>query len=213
MKLLQSQKNELFHIIEASGLSPAQFELIEQNRASVREIGFTNIVYKESSWYFSFTEAYIKYSPDKETIASMYVNKEWDHRISFFYTWIDCLKREISSEDLWGRLQSEIKDINLPFHEDNSRFTVLEYDQLGDRLNVLKEKIDHMKLEPQSTLVINQKLDEILVHAKSMSKSNWKSLFIGTIISLVIQLSIDKQLGEQLWDAIREVFSTLFIMP
>lgn len=219
MILLTSQKNELYDIIEGEGLSPSQFEFQEITSKFNLENKATQLVFKNSAWYYLFDTGfgqvndvlYADYSPGETTITVKKYIVSWNEHINHFFEWIDNLKREITTEDKWERLRNEVENVNISYENDPNRFTVYEYEVLHTQMGVLKERISELGLLPKQVILINNKLDHLTEMSKNLTKTDWKSLFIGTIISIIIQLSLSQEMGQQLWSIIRVVFSKYFL--
>ena len=101
MKLLPSQKTDLYNIIEEKGLSPAQFE-IEQPSSEGETI--TRLTHKESGFYFVFdTEMrggsefrHVAFSPGITTMEDEDLCNTWVDQRNLFRDWVRYLFRELN---------------------------------------------------------------------------------------------------------------------
>ena len=219
MILLTTQKNQLYDIIQNVGLNPAQFEFLEIRSEYYTSEMSTKIFYKGSNWYYIFETLgenkidvhYSIYSPVKTTLIIREHHRTWPLQIGNFVKWLENLKRESLTEDKWERLKIEINNVKLSYENDHNRFTVQEYEELQTQMGILKDRISGLELIPEQVEQINDKLDHLITFAKSLNKTDWKSLFIGTIINLIIQLSLELNIGKQIWTIIREVLATYFL--
>ena len=220
MILLTSQKNSIYEIIEAMGLSPLQFEFVEVDSVFDLYAKATKLLFKNTGWYFQFeqnsqirdgTHA-AQYSPGKTTLKVDVYKTNWSGIIKHFWVWLEYLKREITSEDKWSRLNRLVESSRFNFTDDFNQLTFQEYENLVEKIDVLKERISKLEIQPQQIEQINAKLDHITELSKKMTKMDWRNLFVGTIISILIQLSLSPEVGQQILDIIRELFSTYFLL-
>jgi hypothetical protein len=219
MKLLLSQKNNLFDLIEKFGLTPGLFEYKEYETG--KEIYNTTISLKKSSFLFSVTrivnntrDASLRFSPgDIRYEDSSYAATWYDIESTFKY-WLKYLKREIQLEDKWEKLNSEIQSLQLYKEEGdflNSKFTVPEYLEIKQKIFLLKEGIAKLELLPEQIALLNDKLDLVLDLTTQLGRFDWKSLFIGTIVSIIIQLGVTQDNAKAIWALIKQVFHNYFI--
>jgi hypothetical protein len=109
MKLLKSQKNEMFDIIQFFQLSPNQFEFREELFVKSDELYSTIICFRKTKFYFrmcpvAYDDSFIvTYSPaaNKYKFESRIAIDDWKEITYQFETWIKCLKGDIMEEDKW----------------------------------------------------------------------------------------------------------------
>jgi|GEM_PF-777152 len=220
MKLLISQKDQIFDIIEREDLSPFLFEFIEDQKNIVSRDESTTLSFKRSNFYFKFeyrkfdnvrSGHYFIYSPALSSIISEGFSLSWENQLAHFEKWLKYLKREIQSPNKWARLEREIDEVKIGFIGGEGKFSFKECAELKDKINILKSRIKGLDLSKDQVTEINSKLDLLVESAKTLSKFDWKSLFIGTIISITIQLSLTPENSKALWEVIRNVFHQLLL--
>ena len=208
MKLLLSQKNELFDEIQNSGFSPLQFLFHEGSPTIIQHISSNfYFQFKSNNHYFS----HVEFSPGKQKISDERYCDSWAQGKNSFVSWLDYVKRETETEDKWQRLQQEVNSLDIVLPDDSSKFSANEYEILQGRFIILKQNIIALNLNPSQLNSINLKLDYLLSEAKQMNKFDWKSLFIGSIVSLIIALSITHEQGIALWGIIKQVFNNFLL--
>lgn len=219
MQLLTSQKNLLYEIIESNGLSPFQFN-IEEYKFPTSGMINTKLLYKGTNYYFDFMTfqghnnmAFAEFSPGEFSVKWRSDGESWNILVNYFFSWLLYLRREITSLDKWARLQREMEElgVNLSQEGDGNQFTVEEYFFLEKKIISIKNSIGHIGLSELQINEINNKLDHLIQLAESMNKFDWKSLFIGTIISIIIQLEVSPDHAKSLWQIIKSVFNTYFL--
>lgn len=220
MKLLISQKDKLFEIIENdNNFTPSQFEINEICQGGNKIM--TEFKFKNSDYYYKFfpdTESascfYANYSP------GVYSNIDYTTRFvindesnKLFKQWLFCLNRELNAPNKWERLQNEIQSLNINFNEDNSndKFSFQEYTDLSNKIDILKQNIKSINFSSEQLNAIDIKLDDLKELAKNLKRFDWRNLFIGTIISIIIQLEVNKDNANDLWRLIKHIFSNLFL--
>ena len=217
MKLLVSQKDELFELINTSEwFTPSQFKLIEN---VTKENGVnTEIIFENSDYYFRFLEQrqyygvfIANYSPSEKLLFEVASSLDWIKGISHFKNWLRFLNHEINAPNKWNRIIKELPNIQISSEDDDAKFSYREYIELIDKINQIKELLKKVPLLAEQQNVIVEKLDHLTDLAKDLNKFDWKSLFIGTIASIIIQLSVSKENALQIWSLIKKVFNNFFL--
>jgi hypothetical protein len=214
MSMLTSHKNVIFDTLVANQLIPSQFLL--EDKAE----GFT-LTFLNTPYYFEATlnpenrdkYFHLVFSPSEYQLKEILENYNGTfNALKYFINkWCLYLKREISEDDKWARLDQEIKSSHISFEAESDKFSFQEYVELETKMAALKDQIKLIPLEPAQLDAINNKLDHLTEQAKVLSKFDWKSMFVGTFISIIIQLSVSPANAKSLWDLIKQVFSGYFL--
>ncbi len=226
MKLLVSQKNAIFDLIENFEFSPYQFEILEiATSKMILEIPsskpvtafYTELRYKNSDYFFRFESKakgkiapydYVVFCPSYRNYMDQEDTKVWERQLDLVAHWLRHLSSEVSSSNKWERLDHEIKSININFDNEEDKFSVHEYEDLVRKINTLKDELPKIGLLSEQLDVINSKLDHLTELAKNLNKFDWKGLFIGTIIGIVIQLEVTPTNAQSLWALIQHIFQS-----
>ncbi|RZK00663.1 MAG: hypothetical protein EOO46_20955, partial [Flavobacterium sp.] len=204
MILLTSQKNEIFNLIESNEMSPQSFELSEAK--AVKGI-VTILKHKASDFQFTMNEAsggvIVQFSPAKYKFSEDVGAADWRGIKNFMIDWISYLKREISQVDRWKQLEQQIEQLHLNSEAEQDYFTAQEFEELKERMNLLKSQLRKLELLPNQLSALESKIDHLTELAVSLGKFDWKNLFIGTIVSMVIQLGVTQENAKALWSAIK----------
>lgn len=215
MRLLQSQKNELFEMIQNSDyFMPNNFEMEEGGQHKLS----TSIIFENRNFQFSMsrsetyqTTIYINHWPGNDKFQDIHAAENWAQCKAYFNNWLIYLQREITAPNLWERFQNSIKDIQLSSQNNNSKFSHNEYLELSVKMSQLIDVIPDLKLIESQTKVIQLELHNLLEKASELGKFDWRNLFIGTIISIVIQLNVNQENAVALWDLIKGIFNNYFL--
>jgi len=218
MKLLLSQKNELFKIIQINNFSPNQFSYEEiKNDINDKEYSAVSIAYKLlPEFNFKMTSPsssyMIDYSPGVSTIFIKTNYQSWDNTCEIFNKWLLNLKREISEEDLWGNLVETLKGIGDNIINNDVKFTHSQFQVVTYNMKQLQTKISTLSLPIDDINAINQKLDSILEQGKTLSKFDWQAQLVGALITILIALSITPEMGKEIWFWVKEIFSGIVLI-
>jgi len=217
MKLLISQKDQIFKLIENNDyFSPHQFEIVEMDKKIEKEIE-TLVVFKESEYFFGFVDSsynasfYLNYHPGNEQFLEVTSPLMWKEGMAHFNKWLNNLKREINAPNLWQKFQTEATALNMNFDSDNSKFTINEYNELKQKIDFIINQLPNIQLGNQQQIEIASTLQHLLTLSNELGKFDWKSLFIGTIISIIIQLNVTKENADLLWQLIKSSFNTFLL--
>lgn len=217
MKLLISQKNELFDLINSTdSFSPSQFEILE---TKIEGYDYdTKIQFKNSEYFFlMFPERstggrfYSNFSPGEFSAVQSTIGLEWIEGKLYFTKWLQNLQREITAPNKWDKLLHEISKVSFYNANDESKFSHQEYIELVNKMDILKDYLFTIPLPKEQTQEIIEKLSHITTLAENLNKFDWKNLFIGTIMSLILQLSLTQENVTSLWALIKKVFSSYFL--
>jgi hypothetical protein len=216
MKLLLSQKNELYKIIEdTQSLSPNQFSIIEPKNDREGDISIllknTDFVFKifeDKRYHKSF---FLNFIPGIDVYKEITGNVGWDEIIQNFYFWLENIVRELQEPDYWERFEHELSVANINSNINNSKFSIKEYEDLQRKIDLISQNIETIPLIAEQLSDIKKELNRLTELAKDLGKYDWFNLFVGSIISIAIQLSISKENVSLLWDIIKSAFNNLFL--
>lgn len=222
MKLLPSQKNELFDKILQIGLDPAKFEFstIPNTVGDVYDSNFDpegiKLSYIQSEFNFIFLMLnrgeYCVYSPGKTRFTHSEYPGNWSGALNYFSQWLANLSREISSEDKWKRLEDEINKFNFKFNsEENDQFNVIEYEQVCVKIDLIKTNLPALALPEDQLNRIEESLEYLKGRAKVLGKFDWKNLFLGTIVQFTIQYSLPPEKVASFIAMIKHAFTQIFL--
>lgn len=209
MKLLLSQKNELYDVVESGGFSPYQFQLTES-------VDQAKLSYKGTDYHFSIggvngSNTPVIVCPGERQYAEVRYYNYWFDIKDYLKKWLQWLRRETNEIDKWSRLEQFADQVKLAKISEGDKFSTSEYEDLKLRMKTLKQRLDESNLTSEQLQILGDKLDHITSLAIDMNKFDWTSLFVGTIISIIIQLSVNPENAKSLWNLVRSVFNSYFI--
>lgn len=217
MKLLPSQKDTVYDIISEAEMPLIRFQWDEINSRARGERA-TILRYSGTDYYYAFeTDAnifsshYAVFCPGEDAYKEQTHPDSWDEQLYQFRQWLGYLNREITTPNKWERLRRELERTNLNFDDDQDKFSAQEFEDLKRKMEVLKNSLGEIAFLPEQVAAINSKLDHLTEMAVTLNKFDWKSLFIGTIVSIVIQLNVTQDNAQALWVLIKSTFNTYFL--
>jgi hypothetical protein len=220
--MLKKHKNQLFDLINQSGLDINRFNINEEDERST-VISFMNspfrfIIRNSSNSFFSFEYQYILFSPNFQ-MSDIYPLNEYtnfDMVYSEFGYWINNVIKEFLEDqnepDLWSEYLNGNKSLNFEKIDfgDKESFSLDEKLQIKMSINELKYLIQkHIETTEAEQQIIIDRLDYLVEASTRMNKFDWKSVVVNTLISITITLSLDTQKGQILFSLFKKVFSSL----
>ncbi len=218
MKLLLTQKNQLFKFIEnQKSFSPIQFDLEESDEEDDNQGVW--IEFKESEYYFVIFENenyvnsfHVNYIPGNDIYKEISSNIRWNGIIQEFQQWLENLARELNEPSYyWDNIENELANTAFFNKFDNSKFSAREFEDLKNKVEILTEKLDSISFLSEQLEEIKEELKRITELAKDLGKFDWLNLFVGTILNIITQLSLTKENVQTLWSVIKSIFKTYFL--
>lgn len=216
MRLLTSQKNELFNLINSGGFSPSQFNLSEKSAQGVERINIQFRTVVEFRFRISDSdrhEFYLSYSPGQSKFTESRFAESWIQVTKYFEDWLDNINRELTQEDLWLSMEHMVASVGLHGDTNNEKFTVQQYLLITERMKSLQQGISALSLPEDQIKTINKKLDHLLEQAKTFGKFDWQAQFIGGLITLIVALTISPEVGKQIFELVRQFFNQILLLP
>jgi hypothetical protein len=175
------QRNEIFRAIEGVGLDPAQFDL-DNSEAEVR------IKHKSSESYY-----FIGGWPGNYAIKSLVGDGgersrqfySWGPLISDISLWLQVLKNDLNTPDLWAELQrdAELLGAGLDKVTDNTPFTAGEQKEIAARLQELATFArDTYSFSQEQMRALDAKMDYLVKAAGHLGRKDWLMVYIGAIL-------------------------------
>jgi len=219
MSVLLSQKNEVFEMVEAEGFSPAQFTFEQVTSRFGQFAQVAQLSYTGSSYYFRFDRKgrrnfhSVLYSPgmhDFETEANP--GTDWYLVKAYVKEWLQNLKRELGMEDKWQKLAVVLANNKVNFTDaEEGKFSVQEYELLSNRLDEVRRRLPEAELDEEQIEVITLQIDHLQKMGKTLDKSDWQGLFIGSMVSTFSQLGLSPETAQEIWQLIKQIFNNLLL--
>lgn len=218
MKLLLTQKNDIFDIILDEGLNPKDFKFTEE--LLMKDEIVTYMRYKTTKYYFMFRSFGVsgyrtEYSPAEKSLeGAESVRGGWKQFSTRIRRWLRHLKRETNTVDKWDTFKKGLQLIPFAFDADNKteKFSADELKLIELKIDTIKHEIKKLELPNDTINQLNIKLDSLNDKAEKLSKTDWKELFIGAIMGTIFNLAIPSDAAKTIWEIIRHTFKQ-YILP
>ena len=221
-RLLKSQKNEVFLLIQEAGLSPFEFgleECTEENENGV-EFHSHRLVHKPSTYALTFGEGFVTYSPGAKRLTSWEARPNWSGMLEAVQRWLGYLKREVEAPDLWAALAEEQELLGAePAEAVNTPFNAEEQVQVKRAIEEIRVYITATHtLEAEPLAEINRKLDYLIDASTRLGRKDWKIICVGILVTLAIsQLTPSgpgvRELFAIAWHLLRHVLGSVISPP
>ena len=216
--ILPSQKNEILRLLTEKGFS--QTEFLWEDGEVPGEGGClpVKVIHQPSGFFCSFAAersdsgnpyTQIEYSPSEQgfiTRASASSAYQWDSVVS---KWMDILRQEIDTPDLWASLasgQSSVMQATATASE-NTPFTAPERIQVVLFLGEIRTYIQtNARLLPDKFTIVAEKLTYLEQAADRMGRKDWLNLFLGVLFSMALQVGMEKSAFQDLLSVAGQLF-------
>jgi hypothetical protein len=214
--LLTTQKNEIYEILLATGLEPADFSWSEEAGINHPALAVSRLKYRDGHFYFQFDfithtgtlRHYSSFSPGKEQAVEDYYADSWIAQVAAAREWVSFLKREIDAPDLWLEIKKYQATFSLvpPAKLLNEPIPTYEADQIGEALRLLTGEIKkQFKLTTKQNEFVRSKLDYLADAAKRQPRLDWVHTCIGVLITIAMGLAMAPAEASKLWQLTKEL--------
>jgi hypothetical protein len=186
--LQKVHKNEIFKAIQEVGLDPNEFDL-ENDDVEVR------IKHKWSESCFIIGGGpghYVGHSVVGDAPDWTFEAYRWQSLIERISRWLQNVKRDLETPDLWAELQREAKLLGANDDvTDNTPFTLNEQKEIARRLQELAEHARRTHaLSGEQMRVLDGKLDYLVKAAGRLGRIDWRNAFVGAILGYIITVAL-----------------------
>jgi hypothetical protein len=217
-RLLTTQKNDVFRLIQQEQLNPSEFEW---NELRTDYAIISVLRYKATEFFFAF----LVEPPDFIGVRRPGSNlrherslpfSRWILLLGYVAEWTIFLKNEIQAPDLWSSLNQELhyfqelQDLQSESLNSNTVFTPQEQQAIANRIQEAKAYIKGQpSITEQQAKYINEKLDFLVDSSKRQSRQDWMFLAIGVVTTILVSLSLSPEQGKTLFHFITSTFSLI----
>jgi hypothetical protein len=188
--LLESQKNEIFRVIQGSGVDVS---LVDWEVGP----GFEKVVHRPSGHHFTFRDVgtrpalNLSWTPGEQSPSDVTGISHWTTEVQYLVSgWLTYLKRELAEPDLWGELVREREALGPADLKDaeNTPFTAEEQREIAERLAEVKEYVRQTQVLTDAQFrVLNDRLDYLADAATRVPRIDWRNTLVGALVGQVLQ--------------------------
>lgn len=191
---LKSQLVELFELIKSSGLNPSDFTWQVINRPTAdwhkHQPRLTHIpsnFYCDLYVHLDGTTRAMMYTPGLTTRFDNPGRVDWANLKMHIQKWLNNLKREIESPDVWDMSKQEREALasSPSVDSDNSPFTAQEKVKVHAQLEELKQYLlTAHRLDPE---LVEARLQYLSGAVDRLGRIDWKGVALSTVLGLLTE--------------------------
>jgi hypothetical protein len=202
------KSNQIFKAIQNAGLNPKEFDL-EDADPKVR------LKHKWSKSYFIFGSDGAKYlgsyaaGDDPDWPYEVY---SWETLMKRISRWLEEVKRDLETPDLWGELQREAELLGIASDEAarNTPFTADEQKEIVGKLQELEEYVRiTYSLSSEQMRILDAKINYLIDALGRLGRTDWRGVFVGTIVSYVLTVAIPPESARSIFMTFMELFQAI----
>lgn len=187
MPILQkSQKNAIITAIRAIDLDPREFIFDDSSTTEIK------ITHKRSSWSFIVTGGpghYIGRYTLAEGLDLPYEVHSWQSFLPRVENWLESLKRDLNTPDLWAELRREARWLGAGSTRiiENTPFTPEEQQDIARRLDKLGTDVtDAFSFSAAKMQILQEDLNYLVDASHRLGRKDWINIFIGVTVAFVL---------------------------
>lgn len=214
--LVQSKKNDVFKVIEASGLDPRDFEWqVVKSRYMRLSPPVSKLVHTPTGYFFVFDLSEDYYGRDsfisimspgpdrREDISTAGV---WSAQIRQVGIWLQLLVNEVEQPDLWTEIRRVASTalLALPSGIPDTRFTPEERPRIQAQLDELKSEISRLAdLSEQQNQILDARVAEIAEATNELKRRQWYHFALGEFVQFMFEATLRGDIGRVFALAVR----------
>ncbi len=188
--LQRSQKNAIITAIRAIDLDPSEFTLDDSSTTEIK------ITHQRSSWWFVVKGGpghYIGRYTLAEGLDRPYEVYSWQSFLPRVEDWLDSLKRDLDTPDLWAELRREAELLGAGSNRvtENTPFTPDEQKEIAARLDKLAKDVSHaLSLSGVQMKALEVRLDYLVDALGRLGRKDWLNAFIGVTLAYMLSVAL-----------------------
>jgi len=188
MSLQKYKKNDIVKAIQGVQLDPREFDIRENENES-------RIVHKPSSAYFVVGGSpgnYVGEYKSGDWPAWPYEAYSWETTLRRISSWLDEVKRDVETPDLWAELQNEAELIGVTYEDiENTPFTQEEKNEITHEFSEFADYAQRIyPLSAGQMNVLNAKLDYLVKATDRLGRIDWRNALVGVIMGYVLTIAL-----------------------
>lgn len=220
-KLLKSQKNEVFDILQTEGLEPADFSWTRAEAVLKRDLLVPRLNHRDKRFYYQFDyggnpdsplgleeKHFCEFSPGDSMSISRQYPGSWNSQLGYVLQWVNNLKKEIEAPDLWAEIEKYKPTLVLVPAERivNEPIPAYEVEEISEKLSQLADMIEEQfKLNEDQNRFVRGKLEYLADAAKRQPRRDWENIFISVFITIAFQLALEPEKAQQFWQVVKSI--------
>ena len=161
----------------------------------------------------TFTDSGSKWEPGEQTRVDSYYWDNWSDQLSWFRSWLNYLKREIESPDLWAEISKEAQVLEAAASSDtsNAPFSLEEKAYIVQGINEIKQYLlTAHKLDPE---LVESRLKYLIESSERVGRKDWINLLISVLVGIVINAALPPEATRELFRFVGTVLRQIINQP
>jgi hypothetical protein len=184
------KRNQIVEAIQTAGLDPRHFDLEDDGSQARIKHKWSPSCFTIRSQGMGYDVSYVV-GDGMEWPASAY---SWQTIPTRICSWLEEVKRDLETPDLWVELQREAQLLSGTISDDvieNTLFTLDEQKEVAARLRALAEHARRTySLTAAQMQALDAKLDYLANAARRLGRKDWVNVCAGAILSYVLTASL-----------------------
>jgi len=198
--ILQSQKNLILQAIVDIGLSASEFEWLVKDSQHIKS-KISSLRHGTTEFFFDFEiyrgDHYSIRSPGKTMIVEASYSGSWEEQWAYVKFWLEYLKREIESPDLWGAIAQESELINAANSEnDNTPFNEGEKKNIVSGINEIRQYL--IEVHKISAELIEPRLKYLEESSGRLGRKDWINVLFSVIIGIILNATVTPESSREI---------------
>jgi hypothetical protein len=206
------KRNQIFEAIQAVGLDPRDFDF-EDRDAEFR----VKHKWSDSCFILGGNAAhYVGSYVAGDGPVWPYEAYSWTAILPRVSTWLEALKLDLETPDLWSELRRETELLGGVSNETNANtpFTPEEQKEIARSLQELAEYARRTYSLSEPTMqVLNAKLDYLAGAAGRLGRIDWRNVFAGAILGFILSAALPPESAHHLLFEFLRAIGHLFGYP
>ena len=208
--LLQKwQRNDLFEAIQAVGLDPRDFDLTD----SGTEVQITHKWSKSIFIIGGRPGHYVGRYAVGDAPDWPYDAYSWQASTARVSRWLQEVKRDLETPDLWAELRREVHLLGVGSNEvtENTLFTQDEQKQIAERLRELAKQVsDASSLSEAQKQILNEKIEYLVDGSHRLGRKDWLNTFIGVTLGYLLSTALPPDVARGIFSACLRAIGLLY---
>jgi hypothetical protein len=207
------KRNQIFAAIQGVGLDPRDFDLVEDGDDNFR----IKHKWSDSCFIVGGSPAhYVGSYVVGDGPTWPYEAYSWESILPRVSRWLEEVKRDLQTPDLWYELQREAELLGGASNEanENTPFTPEEQREIIGRLQELAESARRTySLSGPQMQILNAKVDYLVGAAGRLGRIDWRNVLAGAILSFVLTAAFSPESARHIFMELLRAIGHLYGHP
>ncbi len=218
--LLNSQINDILKYIDNAGLNHNDFQWLVKNSSISPYWEVPTLIHKPTGYYFKFDtkqgNLVSEYFPNKAGVVYTQTWPIWDPQFNDFIIWLDLLKNELGTPNLWETILSEERLFGDVSEGDlsNDPFNITEQKYIWSKILEIEIFLkDNLDLLEKDIVIIKTRLNYLVEASKRLGRKDWLNILMGVSFKIAFDLALSSGPAKEFFKFIGSAFGHILSGP